>query len=111
MHDDEQRRLAEETAREVAARTGEPVETAILPFTGFTLAEGYHQKYQMRRLKTVERELEACYPELSDLVRSTAATRINAFAGGTGSAADLDALASDLGLSPAALQELRRVVR
>ena len=111
VHDAGQRRLAEETARAIEARSGRPVTTAILPFTGFTLAEDYHQKYRMRRLELVEREMEAHYPELPDLVRSTAATRINAFAGGYGTAAELETLAAGLGLSDEALDELWGVVR
>ena len=109
-HDAEQRRLAQETAREAGARSGKAVTTEILPYAGFTLAEDYHQKYRLRRLETVERELEAIYPELEDFVRSTAATRINAFAGGDGTRAKLEALADELGLSMQALEELRRAV-
>lgn len=109
-HDDEQRRLAEETAFEASKRRGKTVRTEIVPYTGFTLAEAYHQKYSLRRLETVERELEAIYPALADLVSSTAAARINAFAAGGGSREELDELAPELGLSERALEELRRVV-
>lgn len=110
VHGDQQRRLAERTARGASAGRDRPLTTPILDFESFHLAEAYHQKYSLRRLATVERELEAHYPALEDFVRSTAVTRINAFAGGTGTRAELDALAEDLGLSPGALAELRGAV-
>ena len=111
VHDGEQRRLAEETAHAVSERTGQPVTTEILPFTGFTLAEDYHQKHRLRRLDTVTSELETIYPDLGAFVRSTTATRANAFAGGTGTRDELDEVAGELGLSANALEELRRTVR
>ena len=49
--------------------------------------------------------------KLDDFVRSTAATRINAFVGGAGTRKELDALADDLGPSTAALTELRSYVK
>ncbi len=110
-HDDEQLRLAEETARDAAERRGRPVTTEIAPLQSFTLAEDYHQKYRLRRLKTVAAELEAIYPELDDFVRSTAATRINAFAAGYGRPGELEATAPKLGLGEAALDELRRAAK
>ena len=111
VHDDEQQRLAWAAAKTTGERLGKLVKTEILPFTGFTLAEDYHQKYQLRRLDVVERELEAIYPELEDFVRSTVATRLNGFAGGVGTQKELDTIAGDLGLSEDALRELRRAVR
>jgi len=45
FHDDDQKRLAEESKARVAARMGGTIHTAILPATEFTLAEDYHQKY------------------------------------------------------------------
>ena len=111
VHDEEQRRQVEDTARAVAENRGRPVETEILPFNDFTLAEDYHQKYQLRRLSKVERELEAIYPDLDDFVRSTAATRINALVGGSGTTEELEQIAAELGLSAEALDELRRAVR
>ena len=105
-HDEEQRRLAVETGAAAAREQGAELKTLIEPLDTFTLAEGYHQKYSLRRLREVTRELEAIYPELEDFVRSTAATRLNAFAGGDLGREELQAIAPELGLSPAALERL-----
>jgi peptide methionine sulfoxide reductase msrA/msrB len=46
-HDDTQKQEAEEALRDLAAsgRFAKPLVTAVLPFTGFTKAEDYHQDY------------------------------------------------------------------
>jgi peptide methionine sulfoxide reductase msrA/msrB len=46
-HDDAQKGQAEEALRDLAAtgRFAKPLATALLPFKGFTKAEGYHQDY------------------------------------------------------------------
>jgi len=48
FHNDEQKRLAEETKAQVEKKLGTRVHTAILPATEFTWAEDYHQKYYLR---------------------------------------------------------------
>jgi peptide methionine sulfoxide reductase msrA/msrB len=47
VHDDEQKRLAEESSHELAksGAFGKPIATEILPFTDFYRAEDYHQDY------------------------------------------------------------------
>jgi methionine-S-sulfoxide reductase len=98
-HNDEQKRLAEESKARVAAKTGSPVKTAILPATEFTLAEDYHQKYYLRQAPVLFQEMSRYYPNLLDLVNSKAASRLNAYAAGYGSLALLEEELPDLGLS------------
>jgi peptide-methionine (S)-S-oxide reductase len=105
-HNDEQKRLAEESKARVAAQTGSPVQTAILPATGFTLAEDYHQKYYLRQAAGIFRELSHYYPNPADLVNSRAAARLNGYVAGYGSSAQLKEELPKLGLSPEAGQQL-----
>lgn len=51
--------------------------TLIKPEGPFFLAEGYHQKYNLRRVKALERVFSNL--SLNDLINSAAATRMNGF--------------------------------
>ena len=83
-HDEAQTRAARAAALDVARMRGEPLVTDIEPFSGFTLAEDYHQKYRLRSERAVLAEFEALFPTMGELLESTAVTRANAFAGGHG---------------------------
>lgn len=109
VHDDEQKKLAEEAKGREEARRGAKIKTQILPFTGFTLAEDYHQKYSLRQSRTLMKEFRAFYPGDADFVNSTAAARVNGYLGGAGSAERLKADADRLGLSAEAIDELKRL--
>lgn len=57
----------------------------------FHLAEAYHQKYYLRRLPAVFKEVEAEHKTLAGLLDSTEVSRLNGYAGGFGSTAELEA--------------------
>jgi peptide-methionine (S)-S-oxide reductase len=105
-HDDNQKRLAEESKARMAAKTGGQVHTAILPATEFTLAEDYHQKYYLRQVPGLWRELSHFYPDLKSSVNSTAGARMNGYVAGYGSVVQLEEELPGLGLSPEAGQQL-----
>jgi peptide-methionine (S)-S-oxide reductase len=90
----------------VEKRLGETVRTEVLPLRSFTLAEDYHQKYLLKREPDLLRELTRIYPRPDDLVNSTAAARINGYAGGYGSATQLEQEIGSLGLSPESRDKL-----
>ena len=110
-HDEEQRRLAEESKRRYESQCGCRVYTEILPLEKFYLAEAYHQKYYLQGWHTFMDEFTAMYPDMSDFIRSTAAARVNSYLGGQGTLAQLQAEIDQLGLSPEAREALRDIVR
>jgi hypothetical protein len=110
-HGEEQETLALQTLAELDDRLSRPVQTTIAPASTFYTAEDYHQKYNLRSRKAIAAELMALYPDVEDLVDSTAATRVNGYLGGFGSRAQLEDELSDLGLSPSSQEALLRVVR
>lgn len=74
----------------------------------FYLAEDYHQKYYLRRDRTLIAELGDYTPR--ELVDSTVAARLNGYVAGRGTPAQLAAELPRLGLSAAAATHLERLV-
>ncbi|KAA9410314.1 peptide-methionine (S)-S-oxide reductase [Haloarcula hispanica] len=105
-HNDQQRETAKRTREELESRTGKSVETAIEALDRFYLAEGYHQKYELRSTPVVADELEDRYGDA--FVDSTVAARLNGFVAGHGEGDEREALFAELDISPAALSEVRR---
>ena len=84
--------------------------TEILPFSGFTLAEDYHQKYELRCDAEMTKEFAAVFSD-AQLVDSTAAARVNAALSGHVPAAQLRAEIDGYGLSAKARDRLLRSAR
>lgn len=109
-HNDEQKKLAEESRGREASKRDKRIQTQILPFTAFYRAEDYHQKYRLRRERNLLQEFERIYPADGDLVDSTAAARVNGYLGGHGTAGDLKTDLNRLGLSAEGGRYLLRIV-
>ncbi len=99
VHDAAQREAAERIRRITARKLGTEVHTAIEDAGVFTQAEAYHQKYRLRRDRELFSALAEAYPDIDDLVRSTAAARLNAWSSGYGTASDRQRDVTRLGLS------------
>lgn len=98
-HDEEQKRLAEESRDRLAEKTRGEIRTSIQPYTGFYLAEDYHQKHSLRRFPELMEEFRAMYPSVEGLVSSTSAARVNGFLAGYGTCKALEGELDSLGLS------------
>ena len=110
FHNEKQKMLALELKKKIEAETGRSVATAIEPYSKFYIAEAYHQKHSLRLFPGVMREFEAIYPDINDLVKSTAVTRANGYLGGTGSCDALKKEVDGFGLSQKGKEELLSVV-
>ena len=106
VHDDEQRTAAERTRADLSGRTGKSVETAIEDYSGFTMAEDYHQKYELRSTPVVADELESMLGDA--FVDSTVTARLNGFVAGHGDDDQRRSLLADLDLPPTVLSEVHR---
>ena len=98
-HDDNQQKLALETKAIEERRRKKKIQTEILPFDKFYLAEDYHQKYQLRQRRQLMAEFKAMYSRNIDFVNSTAAARVNGYIGGHGKSEEIAANIENLGLS------------
>lgn len=109
-HNEGQRRIALETRDREAAQRNRTIYTEIIPFTGFTLAEDYHQKYALRHEPGLLREFRAVYPDEDQFVASTAAARVNGYLDGYGTPEALKAEVNSLGLSARGSKTLLDIV-
>ncbi len=110
-HNESQQRLAEASMEERAEVLGKELYTEILPVGTFTMAEDYHQKYRLRHAPGFFEEFNAIYPQVQDLVASTAVARVNGYLAGYGTEAQLDEEISLLGLSPTSQEKLLQMVK
>jgi len=110
-HNDEQKKLAEETRDMIEATQKIKVQTDILPFSRFYVAEAYHQKYGLRGHNEFMREFRSIYPSGEAFMNSTAAARVNGYLSGFGSSATLQEEIDRLGLSPEAQRRLLELVK
>jgi peptide-methionine (S)-S-oxide reductase len=107
---EEERVEAEASRCRIEAVRGQ-VSTAIEPLTRFYRAEDYHQKYYLRAARTIMDEFRAMYADDREFVDSTAAARVNGWFGGCGSPIAFEPELGRVGLSDAALEELRARLR
>ena len=107
---DGQREEALASKAAVEKRLDRSVNTEVLPLRSFTRAEDYHQKYLLKREADLMRDLTRVYPRHRDLVDSTAAARLNGYAGGYGSPEQLSREIDLLGLSPESREKLEMLV-
>ncbi len=110
-HNEGQKRKALETRDRLATRIGKTIRTEILPLTRFYLAEGYHQKYRLRKDPQILQEFRHYYPGDEDIIHSTAAARVNGYLAGHGTPEMLEAEWTSLGLSEKTRSKLHRILK
>ena len=108
-HNEEQKRMALETMAGEEKRRNKKIQTEILPFAKFYLAEDYHQKYQLRQHRELMTEFKTMYPRPVDFINSTAAARVNGYVSGHGAPDDVKTNLANLGLSAASSNRLLEI--
>ncbi len=110
-HDKEQEELAQKSISSIQSKLNKKVHTTMGRLKTFYLAEGYHQKYYLQSEPELSMEVRAYYPDFSDFINSTAASRINGLIAGYGSVDLLSEELNGYGLSPRGRDILIRMVR
>jgi peptide-methionine (S)-S-oxide reductase len=108
--DKAQKALAEQTRAAEAKRRGVQIHTAIRPASTFYLAEDYHQKYYLTLDAVLIQEIKRHYPGVKEMIRSTAAARLNGYVAGYGDQAAMEKEIDALGLTTAGKNRLRALV-
>lgn len=110
-HDEAQKKEVSESISRLEQQLNGTVNTEVMAFSKFYLAEDYHQKYYLQNEQELAYEILAYYHEFDDFVNSTAAARLNGIIGGY---VDPDLLEEELatyGLSSTGLEILQRYTR
>lgn len=94
----------------IEQKTGRTEKTLVAPLRSFMLAEDYHQKYVLKHHR-LGKEVLQFYPRHQDYVNSTAAARLNGYAGGYGNKDQLQREIDSLGLSAEGKQFLTGTVQ
>lgn len=110
FHDEEQRAVAERSARERWEAPEEELATELAALEAFWTAEAYHQKYHLRQHPDLMEEFRRVYDGRT-FVDSTVAARVNATAAGMMSPERLAAEVDRYGLSDEAEHLLRALAR
>ena len=112
VRDAKERRLAQAAAdRSILCGRSYP-RSRIVPAKPFHPAEAWCQKYYLRRVPWLFEELMVLYGEEEGLLRSTSATRLNAFLGLPAVPSPRCSLPEDIdlyGLTPYAVQALQHL--
>jgi methionine-S-sulfoxide reductase len=110
FHNEEQQTLALKSRDRESSRLKTSIKTEILPYTGFTPAEDYHQKFHLRNEYGLLEEFRQIYPETKDFVASTAVARVNGYLGGYGTLVELRKELESYGLSERGKNRLMEIV-
>ena len=109
-HNEAQYRQAVASGKALEQKTGKEVRTGILPLKSFTLAEDYHQKYLFKG-SPLKHLLDRYYSRHEDFVNSTAAARLNGYAGGNGTQKQLSEELPGLGVNEHGRKLLMNLVK
>ncbi len=109
-HNEHHESCANETRETRSRRTQRTIYTEIKPISKFYLAEGYHQKYNLRQYPVLMKAYISIYPDEEDFINSTSAARVNGYVSGYGTVRGFKNDANSLGLSPSANNKVTDII-
>jgi methionine-S-sulfoxide reductase len=89
-HDEEQKKLAQESYEKRRAERPSTIFTEIIPYAEFNLAELYHQKYYLQVEQRLMKDALSNLDDFEGFMFSTTAARLNGYVGGYGDPAILE---------------------
>lgn len=98
-HDEKQLKIAINSKKNQELKLNNNIYTEIKMISNFYLAEFYHQKYYIQRVKEFINDFRKIYPNDDDFINSTAAAKINGYIKGYGNIKLLKDEIQSLGLS------------
>ncbi|QHL86750.1 peptide methionine sulfoxide reductase [Nibribacter ruber] len=98
-HSPVQQNAIEKAIQAEEARQPEKIQTLVLPFTQYHLAEERHQKWNLKRVPPLLQELQVYYPDELTFNAATTVARVNGFVAGFGTEAHITAELECFGLS------------
>jgi peptide-methionine (S)-S-oxide reductase len=111
VHDEEQEELARTALAQDGKKRSRTLSTLILPYTGFTRAEDYHQKYYLRINTHFMSQYEGRFLDENSFTDSTAVARVNGYIGGHGTTEQLDREREELGINEEAAEALQNILK
>lgn len=100
-HNEEQKQAAEVWKQRWEADNGEAMLTEFRPYSSFTRAEQYHQKYSLRQISAIMDELRMIFPDELSIMESKTAAALNGWLAGYGDMQEIETMLPRTGLSPA----------
>jgi len=108
-HNEDQKNVDLASMRRKADLLGQAIITEVIPFSELYLAEDYHQKYYLQGEQELFNEFTAIYTDISQLIRSTAAARVNGYIGGYGKLESLEEQLDSFSLSTTGNERLLQI--
>jgi len=109
-HNDHQEKFVNGSLKNRSIRTQRSIYTEIMPFSKFYLAEGYHQKYNLKQYPELISDYISIYSDEEDFTHSTSAAKVNGYVSGYGTLPGFEAEVKSLGLSLSANEKIRDII-
>jgi len=110
-HNEDQRNVASASMQRKEDSLGQEILTEVIQFSKFYLAEDYHQKYYLQQYPDLFNEYTVIYPEIGQLISSTAVARVNGYLGSFGKLESLENQVNSFGLSLTGKENLLQIGR